>query len=73
MPRFIAVFTNSDTLEHLQSEILECPQEITSGELTERVELLRCELSKMFGFEVLFAALATEKGGQILSYNAHNL
>ena len=74
MPRFAAVFTRSDTLDPLPNEIIEAPsEEITIDELMKSVELRRCELSKKVGFEVLFAVLTTEDGGQILSYNAHNL
>ena len=75
MPKFNAVFTRSDTLDPLPNdEIIETPsEEITIGELMKSVELRRRELSKKFGFEVLFAVLTTEDGGQILSYNAHNL
>lgn len=72
MPRFIAVFTKSDTLDFLPNEIIEVhSQEITIGELMKSVELRRCELSKKVGFEALFAMLANESG-QILNYNVHN-
>lgn len=74
MPRFTAVFTRPDTLDPFPNEIIELnSQEITIGKLMENVELRRRDLSKRVGFEVLFAVLTTEDGGQILSYNAHNL